>query len=261
MRIIFLAQGTTIVFFAYVCYWLLNLLHIDPYLSLILVIPGAALLGVIFYYGIFKEAAGLEDRNVSLLIAVGMMFLGENLMTVLWTGNPRAVVTSYTSLVFHLWGMNISFTRLVALGIAILATVIVLLFLSRTLVGTAVRAASEDMGATTLVGINPNWVNAVAFALGIALAGTAGVGIANVYSFDPNFGMTFALKALIALALGGLGNVVGALLGGILLGLIESYASFSVPGGGWTDAISFAVFLLVLAFMPQGLFGNTIKKA
>jgi branched-chain amino acid transport system permease protein len=262
MRIVFLAQGTIIIFFAYICYWLLTLWGIDPYVSILIVVPLAALIGAGFYYGIFKQAAALEDRNISLLIAIGLMYMMERLMTVIWKPDPRSVVTTYTSWVFSPFGTTIQFTRLMAVVLAIVATIIVFIFLKRTRIGTAVRAASEDMVSTKLMGINPNLVNASAFAIGVGLAGIAGVGVATVYSFDPNFGFIFSLKALIALALGGIGNVWGALLGGIILGFIESFAAFYI-GGGWTDAISFGVFLLVLSFMPQGLFGarGSVKKA
>jgi branched-chain amino acid transport system permease protein len=259
MRIIFFAQGAMIVFFAYICYWLLTLLGIDPYLSLLLIIPASMLLGSGFYYGLFKEAAVLEDKVSSLLIAVGLIFFLENFMTVVWTPDPRAVVTTYTSYVLRPLHINITFTRLIALLIAVLSTVGIILFLKKTLIGMAVRAASEDVVSTALMGINPNWVNAIAFAIGIGLTGVAGVTLATVYSFDPVYGFIFALKAMIALALGGFGNVSGALLGGILLGLIESLGSFFV-GAGWNEAIAFGVFLLVLSFRPQGLFGRSAEK-
>lgn len=260
MRIIFIAQGALIVFFAYVCYWLSTLLHLDPYLSLTVITPLGLIIGLIFYYAVFKEAAALEDKNISLLLAVGLMFLAENLMTVIWTANPRAIVTEYGSQVLRSGGLNIPLTQLIALLIVVIATVLVFLFLKRTLVGIAVRAAAEDMVSVTLMGINPHVVNAAAFAVGIGLAGVAGVGLATVYSFDPMYGFSFALKALIALALGGIGNVFGAVVGGILLGVIESFGSYFV-GGGWTDAIAFAVFLAVLMFLPQGIFGKSNKKA
>jgi branched-chain amino acid transport system permease protein len=260
MRIIFFAQGAMIVFFAYICYWLLTLLGIDPYLSLLLIIPASMLLGSGFYYGLFKEAALLEDKVSSLLIAVGLIFFLENFMTVVWTPDPRAIVTTYTSYVLRPLQINITFTRLIALLIAVLSTVGIILFLKKTLIGTAVRAASEDVISTALMGINPDWVNAIAVAIGIGLTGVAGVTLATVYSFDPVYGFIFALKAMIALALGGFGNVGGALLGGILLGLIESLGSFFV-GAGWNEAIAFGVFLLVLSFRPQGLFGGSAEKA
>jgi len=259
MRIIFFAQGAMIIFFAYICYWLFTLLGIDPYLSLFLVIPISLLLGMGFYFGLFKEAAALEDKNISLLIAIGLMWAVENIMTVVWSADPRTIVTAYTSWVFRPVGLNIPFTRLIALVVAVLSAVGVFFFLKKTLIGTAVRAASEDMESTTLMGINPNWVNAVTFAIGIGLAGTAGVGLATVYSFDPMYGFTFVIMSVIALAFGGMGNVFGALLGGILLGLIQSLGAYFVSPT-WADAICFVVFLLVLTFRPQGLFGGAVKK-
>ena len=260
MRIIFIAQGTMIILMAYLCYWLFTLLGMDPYLSLILVVPVSLLVGIGLYQLLFREAAALEDKNISLLIAIGLMFLVENLMTVVWTANPRSILTSYTSLAFRPMGINISFTRVIGLVMAVISTAGVVLFLKKTYIGMAVRAASEDIISATLVGISPHRVNTVAFAIGIGLAGVAGVGLATIYPFDPFYGFIFALKALISLAIGGIGSVFGALFGGILLGLLESMASFFFSGG-WSDAISYAAFLIVLMFKPEGLFVRSVQKA
>jgi len=260
MRIVFIAQGSVIVFFAYLCYWLFNLFGIDPYLSIIPIVLVALLLGTAFYYGLFKEAAALKDRISSLLIAVGLMFFLENFMMMVWTPNPRAVVTSYGFYTFSLLGINLTLTRLIGLLIAILATLGVFTFLKKTLIGAAVRATSEDVEASTLMGINPNRVNIVAFAIGIGLAAVAGINFAATYSFDPVYGFDVAIKALIALTLGGIGTVHGALLGGILLGVIESLGTYSV-GSAWAQAVCFGVFLLVLIFKPNGLFGGTSQES
>jgi branched-chain amino acid transport system permease protein len=260
MRIIFLAHGTIIILFAYLCYWLFTLVGIDPYLSLILVIPIALLVGVAIYHGLFTEAVANEDKNISLLLAVGIMFFLENLMTVMWSGNPRSITTNYTSYVMRFLGVGVPFTRLTGFIMALLTAGGVALFLKRTLMGTAVRAASEDIVSATLMGINPHRVNSVAFALGIGLAGVAGVDIASIYPFDPFFGFVFVLKSMISLAIGGIGSVAGALLGGLILGLIESLATFFVPGG-YTDAIVYAVFLIVLMFRPEGLLVRSVRKA
>lgn len=255
MRIVFIAQGTVIVLSGYFCFWLFHLFGIDPYLSLIPIIIVALLLGMGFYHGLFKEAAALKDRIGSLLIAVGLMFFLENFMTVVWTPNPRAVVTSYGFFAFHISDINITLTRLLGLILAVVATFGISVFLRKTLIGTAVRATSEDVEASTMMGINPNRVNAVTFAIGIGMAGIAGVTMATTYSFDPVYGLDFAIKALVALTLGGIGRVFGALLGGIILGLIASLGSYFV-GTDWSQGIVFAVFLLTLTFRPYGLFGG-----
>jgi branched-chain amino acid transport system permease protein len=202
----------------------------------------------------------MEDKNISLLIAVGLMFLLENFMAVAWTPDPRSISTSYTSSSISIGTLDISFTRLLGFAMAMLATGAVTLFLKKTFVGKAVRAASEDLEAARLVGVSPHWVNTIAFAIGIGLSGIAGIAVSTTYPFDPYFGFVFSLKAMIALALGGLGSVSGALLGGIILGLLESWAAFFISGG-WADAIGYAVFLLVLLFRPEGLFVRSIKKA
>ncbi len=261
MRIIFLAQGTMIVLFAYLTYFLFTLAGVDPYLSIIIVVPITFFVGMGLFYVLFKEAAAVEDKNVSLLLAVGLMYMVDNLMLKVWTADPRFVATGYSSLTLRIGPINISFQRLMALAIALVAAFVVYWFLKQTRVGTAVRAASEDMQATTLLGISSSFVMAIAFGIGIGMAGTAGVVMASVYSFDPNYGFTFALKALVALSLGGIGNVWGALSAGLILGVVESMGAYYI-GPGWSDAISYAVFILVLIFMPQGLFGRrgVVKK-
>jgi len=259
MRIIFLAQGTMIILAAYGCFWLFKLLGLDPYLSIIIVIPVSMMFGAGLYQGLFRKVAK-AGSGPSLLIAFGLVVLFENLMTLLWSADVRAVDTGYTAYGIKFLGLRISFTRLMAFIMALLSTLGVSLFLKRTLMGKAVRAASENLDSATLVGITPHWVNAVAFAVGIGLAGMAGIATATTYAFDPYFGFTFTIKALIAVALGGLGNIFGALLGGILLGVIESLAAFWTTGG-WSDVISFGVFLLVLLLRPEGLFTRSSSKA
>jgi branched-chain amino acid transport system permease protein len=261
MRIIFLAQGAMIVFFAFVTYWLFVKLNLDPYLCLLIVVPFAFLVGLGMFYALFRKAAALEDRNVSLLLAVGLMYLIENSILKVWSASPRGLNIPYSHISVVGWGLRISMLRLILLGLAILSAAVVYFFLKKTRLGTAVRAASEDMEATTLQGINSVWVCAISFAVGIGLAGVAGVGMATVYSFDYAFGFTFAIKALVALALGGLGNVFGALAGGLILGVIENLTAYYVSIS-WIEAVSYGVFILVLIFLPQGLFGRrgVVKK-
>jgi branched-chain amino acid transport system permease protein len=258
MQIIFIAQGVMIVLGAYGAFWLFKLLGIDPYLSIIIVVPCAMLFGGGVYQLLFRKISGRGEtgKAASLLLAFGMMSLLENLMTVLWTPNTRAIRTSYTAFGFDFLGINFSFTRLMAFFMALAATIVVTLFLKKTMLGKAVRAASENLESATLVGITPHKVNTITFAIGIGLAGLAGIATATTYSFDPYFGFIFSLKAMIALALGGMGSIFGALAGGIILGVIESLGSF-IWSGGWADALSYGVFLVVLLFKPEGLFTRT----
>ena len=252
MRIVFIAQGTMIILAAYGSFWLFRIWSVNPYLSIVIVIPASLIVGLGLYQVLFRKVAR-EGQFPTLLIAFGLMALLENLMAIVFSADARAIRTSTTSYALTLMGLKISFTRLMAFVMAILGTAAVTFFLKKTLLGKAVRAASENLEYAMLVGITPHMVNTITFALGIGLAGLAGVATATAYSFDPFSGFVFSLKAMIALALGGMGNVVGALLGGLLLGTIEAYGAFFLSGG-WADVISYAVFLAVLMFKPEGLF-------
>ena len=254
MQIIFIAQGAVMILAAYFAFWLFQLAGLDPIASLLLGVPVFLALGWLLYRGLFLRVAA-AGKNPSLLLAFGLMVLLESLMSILWTPNQRAINTTYTAVGFDVGPLKISFTRLMAFAVSLAATGVVFLFMRRTLWGKAVRAASEDMEAAALLGISPRRVGSLAFAIGLSLAGVAGVAVALTYPFDPYSGFIFSLKALIAVAFGGLGSVVGAFLGGILLGVIEGMGSYMISGG-WADAISYGAFLLVLMFRPEGLFGR-----
>ena len=257
MQIVFIAQGAVIVLASYFTYWVFTLTALDPFFCLLLCLPFFMALGWGFYAGLFHKVAA-AGKNPSLLLAFGLMVLLENLMSFVWTPNPRAINTWYTAVGISVGPIQISFTRLMVFLISIAATGLVFLFMKKTLWGKAVRGASEDMRAASLLGISPRRVNSLTFSIGIALAGIAGVCTATTYPFDPYFGFLFSLKALIAVAFGGLGSVGGALMGGILLGLLEGVGSYLISGG-WADAISYAAFLLVIMLRPQGLFGKATR--
>jgi branched-chain amino acid transport system permease protein len=254
MQIIFIAQGTMMILAAYLTYWIFTLTAIDPFFCFVLLLPVFLGIGWIFYSGLFSRIAA-EGKNPSLLLAFGLMILLENLMSLAWTANTRAVTTSYTGVGLTVGNIQISFTRLVVFLVSLLATGLVFFFMKKTLWGKAVRAASANIKAAALLGISPRRVSGITFSIGIALAGIAGVATATTYPFDPYFGFVFSLKALIAVAFGGIGSVGGAMFGGILLGVIESVSSYAISGG-WADAVSYGAFLMVLMFRPQGLFGR-----
>jgi len=257
MQIVFIAQGAVIVLAAYFTYWVFTLTGLEPFFCLLLCLPFFMALGWGIYAGLFHKVAA-AGKNPSLLLAFGLMVLLQNLMSFVWTPNPRAINTWYTAVGLSFGPIQISFTRLMVFLISIAATGLVFLFMKKTLWGKAVRGACEDMRAASLLGISPRRVNSLTFSIGIALAGVAGVCTATTYPFDPYFGFLFSLKALIAVAFGGLGSVWGALMGGILLGLLEGVGSYLISGG-WADAISYAAFLLVIMLRPQGLFGKATR--
>jgi branched-chain amino acid transport system permease protein len=259
MQIIFIAQGAVMILAAYCIYWMFTWTSIDPFFGFLVILPIFLAFGWVIYVGFFQRVAK-AGKNPSLLLAFGLMVLLEHLMALAWTPNTRTVSTSYAALGLDVMGINISFTRLMVSFVTIIATGAVFLFLKKTMLGKAVRGVSEDMRAAALLGISPSRVSAATFAIGMALGGVGGVATSITYPFDPYFGFLFSLKALIAVAFGGLGSVEGALLGGIILGVLESLSSYTISAG-WADAIAYAAFLLILIFRPEGLFGRSVEKA
>ena len=254
MEIVFIAQGAVMILAAYCVYWIVVLSSIDPLFGFLLILPIFIAFGWAMYMGLFRWVAK-AGKNPSLLLAFGLMVLFENLMSVIWSPDVRTVKAWYSTATISFAEINLSVTRLIVAAVALIATGLVFLFLKKTMMGKAVRAASEDMHAASILGISPVGVSAVTFALGIALAGVAGTAVCITYPFDPFFGLTFSLKALVAVAFGGLGSVTGALLGGVILGVLESLSSYMI-GAGWADAVAYAAFLIVLIFRPEGILGT-----
>ena len=260
MQIIFLAQGAVMILAAYCIYWMVSLTPIDPFFGFLLIIPVFFGIGWTMYTGLFQRVAK-TGKNPSLLLAFGLMVLLEHVMSLIWSPNTRSVTTSYSTAAFYLGRINISVTRLIVAAIALIATGFVFLFLKKTMLGKAVRGVSEDMPTAALLGISSSHVSTVTFAIGIALAGVAGVAACITYPFDPYFGFLFSLKALIAVAFGGLGSVGGAFLGGVILGVLESLSSYTISAG-WADAVAYGAFMLVLIVRPEGLLGlRSVEKA
>ena len=260
MQIIFLAQGAVMILAAYCIYWMVTLTSIDPFFGFLLIIPLFLGFGWAMYTGLFQRVAR-AGKNPSLLLAFGLMVLLEHVMSLIWSPNTRSVTTSYSTSAFYLGKINISVTRLIVAMVALIATGFVFLFLKKTMLGKAVRGVSEDMRTAALLGISPSHVSTATFSIGIALAGVAGVATCITYPFDPYFGFLFSLKALIAVAFGGLGSVGGALLGGVILGVLESLSSYTISAG-WADAVAYGAFMLILIIRPEGLLGlRSVEKA
>lgn len=260
MQIIFIAQGAVMILAAYCVFWMVTLTPISPYWGFLLIIPVFLLLGLVMYSGLFRRVAK-TGQNPSLLLAFGLMVLLERLMALIWSNDYRTVKTEFSATALEFAGVTFSFNRIIVALAAIIATAVVFIFLKKTVLGKAVRGVSEDMEAASLLGISPTRVSGITFSIGIALAGFAGAATSIIYPFDPYFGFIFSLKALIAVAFGGLGSVGGALLGGVLLGVLESLSSYIISGS-WADAVAYAAFMLVLIFRPEGLLGRrTVEKA
>lgn len=218
-----------------------------------------ALLGVIVERLAYRPLRGGSTLNV-LITAIGVSLLLQNLGQYFWGAAPRPFPELFPVTTFELGGLFVSSNQLVVIGVTVLLLVALQFIVQRTKIGTAMRAVSLNPQAAKLVGINNDLVISFTFALGSALAAAGGVLYAlNYPSIDPLMGVLPGLKAFVAAVLGGIGNLPGAALGGLLLGVVETF----VNGSQWStykDAIAFALLILILLFRPAGLLGKFVRE-
>lgn len=258
MKVLNVAHGELIMLGGYGTFWLVALLGLDPFASLVLVIPGSLLLGVVLYAGLFGFVVRADEETRvknSLLIGFGLALALHALAVRLWTADERSVPTPYGGAVFTVAGLSIPAVRLLSLVLAFALTLGLQLLLTRWRWGKAVRATAEDWQAALLTGIDVRRAYLLAFALGTALAGAAGTLVTVAYSVSPSIGLEWTLKALIVVVLAGLGSVLGTFVGGLVLGMAEA-ASAAAFGGPYREVIGLVLFVVVLVLRPRGLFGR-----
>src|SRR5512143_3302684 len=265
MKIINLAHGELMMVAMYGTFWLFTLWHVDPYVSLLIVCPLMFLLGVMIQKWLITPVMSAEsilpENQVLLTVGIGLVL--SNLALLLFTANYRSVPVSYASKTIY-WdvkaggqtiSLSFSFPFLAAFAIAVLLGAALFLFLAKTDTGRMIRATAQDGRAAALMGINTKRITYITFGLGAALVGAAGALLDPVYYLFPQIGGPFTLKAFIITVLGGMGNIPGAVLGGVVLGLAESLGSVYISLG-YKDAFGFIIFVLVLIFLPKGLLGK-----
>jgi len=259
-RMLNFAHGDVIMVGAYIAFCGLLYWGLPPVVAILLAMLVCTVLGVTIEglaYRPLRQAASLAV----LITAIGMSYLLQNLALMIWGANPKAFPTTFiNSSSFSLGAIRISSATLITILANVAIMVGLTLFTSRTRMGKAMRCVSEDRGAAELMGINVNRTISVTFAIGSALAAIAGVLLCSSYPIlQPTTGSMPGIKAFTAAVFGGIGSIPGAMLGGILLGVIEIFgkAYISTELG---DAIVFAVLILVLLIKPTGLLGRPIRE-
>jgi branched-chain amino acid transport system permease protein len=251
------SHGELIMFGGYATFWLFSLFDIDPFLSLPLTILFLVVIGVILYQLLFIRMIKLpteEKIKNTMLIGFGLTLILQNIALSLWTANDRGVTPSYAGEAFTMLGVRFPFVRVAGLIISLVCLFALQQFLRKTYIGKAIRATAEDWEAASLMGINIQRVYLLSFLMGTALAGVAGALVLVSYSISPSIGLHWTLKSLIVMVLGGVGNFMGTFLGGVLLGATESATAFFISGN-YREVVGLILFLLILIFRPQGLFG------
>jgi len=250
MNVINLMHGATIALGMFVLYFLVTGLGLNPYLALLPTFAGGFVFGVIVYWiAVHRVIGSSELMSLLATYAVNMIIIGVG--TLLWSTSPYNVIVNLPDLSLHQY--TIPGTQIVAAALALIIAVLLYLFLYYTRLGKAVRAVSSNRAAAELMGIPTKRIMAFSFGLGIAIAGVSGLLIATLFPFTILSGMAYELKSFVAVVLGGLGNPAGALLGGILLGLIEGGVA-PFLNVSWTPVIEFTLFVIILVAFPSGLF-------
>ena len=257
LRVLNVAHGELLMLGGYASYWAYSLLHVDPFVSVLISGPLLALLGLGLNQGLFSFVEKLEEENkirTSLLISFGLTLVIQNLAQLLWTADDRSVNTSYGG-GFTVLGVVLPYSRLGTLTMALLVILALHQLLQRTYFGKAVRATAEDWQAAALAGIDVQRTYLLTFALGAGLAGVAGALVSVGYSISPSIGTAWMLKALVVVVLAGMGSIFGAFAAGLFLGVAEALSVF-VVGASYREVVGLVLFLLVLVLRPRGLFGR-----
>jgi branched-chain amino acid transport system permease protein len=259
MRVVNFAHGEFLMLGMYLAFWTFTLWGLDPYVVLFGAIPLFFLVGLVVYALVIKGVVK-ASHNAQIFTTVGLSTLLQNAALVLWTGDFRFVRPWHSSVVLRVGGAAFNLSQVVAFAVAVLFTLALFAFMKWTHAGRVMRATAQDGEAATLMGIDTDRVYRLAFAIGIACVGVAGVLVAPLYSVYPTAGLQFVLLAYVVVVLGGLGDMVGALLGSLIVAGVEVVGSY-LFGSAWKEIIYFVLFIAVLVFRPAGLFGQRGAEA
>ena len=254
-KMINFAHGDIIMVGAYALYFSISVLGLPVPLALVITVIVCAVLGVVIEKVAYKPLRSAPPLAV-LITAIGMSFFLQSASLLIFGSTPIPFQSVIPNVNISVGPVVISSITVVTLIVTAIAMILLTLFVNKTKMGSAMRAVSEDKGAAELMGINVNSTISLTFAIGSALAAVAGVlYICQYQSMKPTLGALPGIKAFVAAVLGGIGSIPGAMLGGILLGLIESVSKAYISTE-LADAIVFGVLIVVLLFRPSGLLGK-----
>jgi branched-chain amino acid transport system permease protein len=259
MNVVNIAHGAFVIIGAYVAWKLNGVAGLDPLLGM--VVAAAVLFG--FGYALQRGLINLVINApiwMTLLLTFGIELLLVNGLILIFTGDYRSINVDYASGGVDVGPVRIPFGRLIAFTLAVALTAVLAAFISRTRTGQAIKATGMDRVTARLMGIDARHIYALTFAIAAAFAGAAGTMVGMVGTFSPVDAGTFTLRSFVIAVLGGLGNMWGALAGGILLGLVEAWGG-QYLSGTLVNAIAFGVLVIVLMVRPTGLLGRPFYEA
>jgi len=262
MRVVNFAQGDFMMLGMYVTYFLTTAYGIDPLLGAVVIVPPFFLVGVAVHRVLLARVTGGGDpqrlMDTQLILTLGLSLIITNGTTMLLTPMPRGIKTSYATQAFAVGPVLMNEARSYAFLMALLLAGVVYLFLTRTDLGKALRAAADEPEAAGYQGIDVRAMYGLAFGVGIALVAAAGGLLATYHPIEPTVAVNFIVLMFVAVVLGGLGSIPGAFAGGLVIGIVQSLTLLVLPFQLQNVGV-FIAFLLVLYLRPQGLFGQRLR--
>ena len=254
LHIINFAHGSMLMVAMFGVFYLVTKLGVDPYLSLIITMPTMFAMGYVLYkYFIGKLSYG-KDENI-LLITLGLSIVIENLALMFFTGDSRTISLSYSDKMFEVGPLLIGLPKVISFVAAMVMCAWLGIFITQTDTGRAIRAVAKERMGARLVGIDVDKVFAISFGLGMATLGAAASLLMPIFYVSPTTGHVFVMVAFTVVVLGGMGSFLGAVVGGLIVGLTESFGGLYLGESLGQIGISL-IFILILLFRPSGLFGD-----
>jgi branched-chain amino acid transport system permease protein len=257
LEIVNFAHGEFYMLGAMGAYFLTANLGFGYWLTIAVVTVGAACVGYVLYETLLVSLRG-ESFERSILLTLGLSMVLQNMAVFLFTTTPKMLQTAYTYSNITLGTIRIPLLRVFALGLGLAAFGALYFILYRTQAGKAMRGVAQNREAALMVGIDPRATSRLAVAIGIGLSGLAGAALAPIYAVHPLMGASFVFKAFAIIIIGGLGNISGAAIAAVLLGVLESMIGGFLPQV-LVDGLAFGAMILILLIRPQGLFGRGVR--
>lgn len=253
LHIINFAHGSLLMLAMFGVYYLLTLLGIDPYLSMFIMVPAMFVLGYLLYKGLIGRLSSGKDENI-LLVTLGLSILIENLALMFFKGDSRTILVSYSDRMIEMGPTLVPLPKLISFVVAMVLCALLGLFMQRTDTGRAIRAVAKERVGARLVGIDVDHIFAISYGIGLATLGAAASLMMPIFYVSPTVGHVFVLVAFTVVVLGGMGSFLGAVVGGLIIGLTESFGGLYLGESLGQIGIS-VIFILILLLRPSGLFG------
>jgi len=257
VRFFHLLYGILAVLGIYLTRFFLLTFELNFFVSMLIGAGITGLLGMAFWQWLYKPLADRKASSLVLMVvSFGALIMLQNLIAFIWRSNTRSISISDTIKEgYHFLGITITFNQLVILLTSLILVILLELFLNKTKYGMAIRAIGDNSELTTILGLKTNQIILIVFFIGTFISSIAGTMVALEIGVRPTYGLFLVLKAIIASIIGGIGSMRGAMLGGLLLGVVENIGIYYL-GGGWQEVTAFLLLTVFLLFLPQGMFSK-----